>query len=33
MEKIFIIIEVLEEKKVNIGMFYLTGKLIFGGVL
>jgi len=32
-DKIFTIVDVLEEKKVNIGTFYLTRKLIFGGAL
>ena len=27
MEKIFTVVEVLEEKKVNIGMYYLTGEV------
>ena len=26
MEKIFVVIEVLEEKRVNVGMFYLTAE-------
>ena len=33
MEKIFVVIEVLKDKKVNIGIFYLTGEQISGGVL
>ena len=32
-EKIFIVVEVPEEKKVNIGTYYLTGEADFGGIL
>ena len=31
MEKIFVVIEVPEEKKITIGKFYFTGKQTFGG--
>ena len=32
-EKIFAVVEVPEQKKVNIGTFYLARELIFGGIL
>lgn len=31
MEKIFTVVEVAEGKKVNIGTYYLTSELTFGG--
>jgi len=32
MEKIFAVVKVLEDKKVNIGTFYRSEKLIYGGI-